>query len=240
MYSGQVSSLKPRILPSDLLSFVQNPSKALNYGGGNFGKQQNTAELACCFRVESMEGLKPGPANFLVYIHPSKSKIISDAILVELNSLLFKFSETFDGVVLAYEPNVQSYLAMILPGLHPYLGVSIQSELLLFHPKPDMLVEGEVVKVTESSIHLIVLGFSSAIIMDSDIREEFCFDEEIIHISGSLLPAHTGCVKWLEKHVEELSQSKSNTKKRKAIKETGEVYAVDKVATDGGKVPVEV
>ncbi|CAI9115724.1 OLC1v1016710C1 [Oldenlandia corymbosa var. corymbosa] len=219
-----------------------------------------------------MEGLKLALANLLVYIHPSKSKIISDAILVELNSLLFKFNETFDGVVLAYEPNVQSYLAKILPGLHPYLGVSIQSELLLFHPKPDMIVEGEVVKVTESAIHLIVLGFSSAIIMDSDIREEFrykakhgkevfkstvhrkhrirvgtimrfvvkSFDEEIIHISGSLLPVHTGCVKWLEKHVEELSQSESNTKKRKAIKETGEVYAVDKVATDGEKVPVVV
>ncbi|CAA7410367.1 unnamed protein product [Spirodela intermedia] len=26
------------------------------------------------------------------------------------------------------------------------------------------------------------------------------FDEEILHISGSLIPAHTGCLRWLSKH----------------------------------------
>lgn len=25
------------------------------------------------------------------------------------------------------------------------------------------------------------------------------FDEEVMHIAGSLIPANTGCVKWLEK-----------------------------------------
>lgn len=29
------------------------------------------------------------------------------------------------------------------------------------------------------------------------------FDEEVMHIAGSLLPANTGCVKWLEKQSEE-------------------------------------
>lgn len=33
--------------------------------------------------------------------------------------------------------------------------------------------EGEVVKVGQQSIHIVVLGFSSAVIADEDIREDF-------------------------------------------------------------------
>lgn len=29
--------------------------------------------------------------------------------------------------------------------------------------------------------------------------DSFSFDEEILHISGSLIPAHTGSVRWLDK-----------------------------------------
>lgn len=36
-----------------------------------------------------------------------------------------------------------------------------------------ILTEGKVVKLTQESIHVIVLGFSSAIIVDEDIRDEF-------------------------------------------------------------------
>lgn len=51
-----------------------------------------------------------------------------------------RFNETFDGVVLAYEPREPSNLAKILPGIHPYLGVKLKAKLLLFHPKPNMLI----------------------------------------------------------------------------------------------------
>lgn len=37
------------------------------------------------------------------------------------------------------------------------------------------LSEGKVVKLTQESIHVIVLGFSSAIIIDEDIRDEFYY-----------------------------------------------------------------
>lgn len=163
-------------------------------------------------------------------------------VLTELSSLLFKFNETFDGVVLAYDPRNWSTTARILPGLHPYLGVGFSAKLLLFNPKPNMLVEGEVVKVSQQSIHLIVLGFSSAVIMEEDLRDEFrykfkdgkevfisqqhkkhrieigvhlrfavkSFDEEIIHISGSLKPAHTGNVQWLEKNLDKWEQTESS------------------------------
>ncbi|KAL0325845.1 UNVERIFIED_CONTAM: hypothetical protein Sradi_5153800 [Sesamum radiatum] len=186
-----------------------------------------------------MEGLKECEANLVVYLHPSKAKCADDAILSELSSLLFSYSETFEGVVLAYDPNICSNLAKILPGIHPYFGVKLKARLLLFNPKPDMVVEGEVVKITPQSIHAVVLGFSSAFIADEDIRDDFkhkikrgkevyvsrthkkhkikvgtilrfivkSFDEEILHISGSLVADHTGCARWLDKNLDEWSQA---------------------------------
>ncbi|KVI12086.1 uncharacterized protein LOC112508047 [Cynara cardunculus var. scolymus] len=190
-----------------------------------------------------MEGLKVSDAELVVYLHPSKSNNASQAIFGELGSMLFKFNETFDGVLLAYSASTKNKLAKILPGLNPYFGVRLQARLLLFYPKPDMLLEGKVVKLGEQTIHIIVLGFSSATITEEDIREEFSykvkhrkevyastidkhhkieigtvirfvvksFDEETLHISGSLVPPHTGSVSWLDKPAEEAS----HTKKRK-------------------------
>lgn len=193
-----------------------------------------------------MEGLKVSDAELVVYLHPSRSKNVSQAIFGELSSMLFKFNETFDGVLLAYSASTENKLAKILPGLNPYFGVRLQARLLLFYPKPDMLLEGKVAKLGEHSIHIIVLGFSSATIIEEDIREEFnykvkhgneayastlnkrhkieigtivrfvvkSFDEEILHISGSLLPPHTGSVSWLDKYADE-ANVESNMKKRR-------------------------
>lgn len=51
-----------------------------------------------------------------------------------------RFNETFDGVLLAYVTDFPSTLAKILPGIHPFFGVRLEAKLLLFHPKPDMLL----------------------------------------------------------------------------------------------------
>ncbi|KAF9612018.1 hypothetical protein IFM89_037301 [Coptis chinensis] len=120
-----------------------------------------------------MEVLKVSDANMVVYIHPSKSNEVSEAILKELSSLLFKFSDVFDGVVLAYKVIDRSKDAKILPGVHPYFGVRLRARLLLFSPKPGMLLEGKVNKVEKEKILVTVLGFSSAEISEEDIREEF-------------------------------------------------------------------
>ena len=45
-----------------------------------------------------------------------------------------------DGVVLAYDVNSLDKRAKILPGVHPYFGVRLTLNLLLFSPKPDMLL----------------------------------------------------------------------------------------------------
>ncbi|XP_010428592.1 PREDICTED: uncharacterized protein LOC104713216 [Camelina sativa] len=194
-----------------------------------------------------MEGLKLSEAELMVYIHPSKSRNVFQAICRELSSLLFQYNESFDGVLLAYDASVKSKQAKILSGLHPYFGVRVNTRLLLFDPKPNSLVEGEIVKISAESIHLIVLGFSAAVVTDVDIREEFkyrvrdgegsfvsrshkrhvlklgtmlrlqvqSFDEEVMHIAGSLIPENTGCVKWLEKHSEEALHTDRDHKRRK-------------------------
>ncbi|XP_062109270.1 uncharacterized protein LOC133819908 [Humulus lupulus] len=198
-----------------------------------------------------MEGLKVSDANMVVYLHPSKTNKINDAILRELSSLLFKFHDNFDGVMLAYEFNILDKNARILNGIHPYIAVKLKAKLLLFSPKPNMLLEGKVVKVTQGSIHVIVLGFSSAVITDEDIRDEFVYktkneeevfsskfhkrhvikvgsvirflvkslDEEVLHISGSLVPENTGSIHWLANHSEDLGVNDSE-KKRKIKEES--------------------
>lgn len=208
-----------------------------------------------------MEGLKVCDANLVVYLHPSKAKKVSQSILRELSALLFKFNETFDGIVLAYDVNILSDLAKILPGIHPYFGVKLKAKLLLFNPKPNMLIEGKVVKLCQQSIHIVVLGFSSAIIIEEDIREDFTyktkhgkgvfastsqkghkievgtiirfivkrFEEEVLHISGSLLPAHTGSIRWLDKNLEDTSHANSLTRKRRENVVKGEIQELNKV-----------
>ncbi|KAJ4839718.1 hypothetical protein Tsubulata_041011 [Turnera subulata] len=120
-----------------------------------------------------MEGLSISDANLVVYVHPSQSKNVRMAILRQLSTLLFKYNETFDAVVLGYQFDILDKTAKILSGIHPYFGVRIQAKLLTLSPKPDMLLEGKVVKLTRDSIHVIVMGVSSAIIAREDIRGQF-------------------------------------------------------------------
>lgn len=212
-----------------------------------------------------MEGLKVADGNLVVYAHPSKSKNVSDAILSELSSQLFKFSENLDGVLLAYDVDIIGGLAKILPGIHPYFGVKLKSKLLLFNPKPNMLLEGKVVKLSQQAIHVIVLGFSSAVIIEEDIPKEFrykiksgkgyyvsrlqkqhkikvgtiirftvkSFDEEILHISGSLLPTNTGSALWLHTNSEDRSQADSNSKKLRVDEDRLESMQHNNGAVDG-------
>ncbi|ONK80728.1 uncharacterized protein A4U43_C01F21070 [Asparagus officinalis] len=123
-----------------------------------------------------MEGLRVVDANLTVYIHPSKARNSRHAILRQLSSLLFTYSEVFDGVILAFEVDIKSTCCKILPRLIPNFGAELKANLLLFSPMLNMLVEGKVVKLGKESIHAIVLGFSSASIMSEDIRKELKFN----------------------------------------------------------------
>ncbi|KAI4354095.1 hypothetical protein L6164_002994 [Bauhinia variegata] len=217
-----------------------------------------------------MEGLKVSDANLVVYVHPSKGDKVYQAILRELSSLLFTFSEIFDGVVLSYnDVNFLDKCAKILPGVHPYFAVKLKAKFLLFSPKPNMLLEGKVVKLTQGSIHVIVLGFASAIITEEDIREEFVhktkhgqdvyasrshkrhvikvgtmirflvksFDEEILHIFGSLIPDHTGSIHWLDKNLEDTTPIGRTAKKTRESE--GESIMIDRDSVGRETFPMD-
>ena len=51
-----------------------------------------------------------------------------------------RFDEKFEGVLLAYEAKIIDKSAKILSGVHPYFAVTIKAKLLLFSPKPNMLL----------------------------------------------------------------------------------------------------
>ncbi|MBA0555983.1 hypothetical protein Golob_026126, partial [Gossypium lobatum] len=121
---------------------------------------------------------------------------------------------------------------------------------------------GKVVKLSQESIHVIVLGFSSAIITAENIRGEFkyrtkdteelfaskshkrhvikvgtmirflvkSFDEEILHIIGSLISAHTGSIRWLDRHLEEDSEFDRSSMKSRDRERLGD-KTVDEGAT---------
>ncbi|KAI4374935.1 hypothetical protein MLD38_012870 [Melastoma candidum] len=119
-----------------------------------------------------MEGLVVSEAKLVVVVPPSMSKRIPEAVLQELSFHLFKYNEIFGGVLLAYDIRIDGKEAGVLQDILPHICVSLSGNLLVFNPKPDMLLEGTVVKLTPESIHVVVLGFASAVIVDEDIREE--------------------------------------------------------------------
>jgi hypothetical protein len=51
-----------------------------------------------------------------------------------------RYNEIFDGVVLAYDISSLDKCGKILPGIYPYFGVNMKVNMLLFSPKPDMLL----------------------------------------------------------------------------------------------------
>lgn len=41
---------------------------------------------------------------------------------------------------MAYDPNIRSNLAKLIPGIFPSFGVQLKAKMLLFNPKPDMVL----------------------------------------------------------------------------------------------------
>ncbi|XP_052158071.1 uncharacterized protein LOC127775809 isoform X1 [Oryza glaberrima] len=122
-----------------------------------------------------MDALREAEAKLTVYVHPSNAADVRRAVARQLSSLLFSYEDRFDGVLLAHEATVESEQGKILNGLVPYFGVPVHANLLLYSPKPDMMLEGKVEMLGKESIHAIVLGVFSAAIMLDDIHEKFKF-----------------------------------------------------------------
>lgn len=68
-----------------------------------------------------------------------------------------RFSETFDGVVLAYDVNFLDKCAKILPGVHPYFGIKLKAKLLLFSPKPNMLLGNPLLRLISNGLYYLIV-----------------------------------------------------------------------------------
>ncbi|ERM97269.1 DNA-directed RNA polymerase I subunit rpa43 isoform X2 [Amborella trichopoda] len=125
-----------------------------------------------------MEGLKISKVDLTTYLPPSSSNV-QKGLLHQLSSILLRFNEKFDGVVLSFHDlKIKDKKAVVLSGLSPYFGVKLKAKLLLFSPKPGMLLEGTVNKLGKDYIGVIVLGIFNAAIAITDIREEFHYEKD--------------------------------------------------------------
>ncbi|KAI5076114.1 hypothetical protein GOP47_0008179 [Adiantum capillus-veneris] len=141
----------------------------------------------------TLEWVKLVSAELSVCVHPAWSNNVFRGVQESLNSLLFRYNEDLDGVVLAYlDLKIPSSKAKILCGLSPYFRVNLTAKLLCFSPKMGMLLEGKVNKIAEDYIGVLVLGLFNAAIGVSDIRNGFHYLEEV---------AHRSWVNKSEKHV---------------------------------------
>lgn len=55
---------------------------------------------------------------------------------------------------MAYDVDIVDKNAKILPGIHPYFSVKLKAKLLLFSPKPDMLLGGFLILFLEDICRL--------------------------------------------------------------------------------------
>ncbi|CAM6018645.1 unnamed protein product [Sphagnum balticum] len=125
-----------------------------------------------------MEGFTHIYAKLSVYLHPSRAANVQQGVREIMNSLLLRYNEEFEGVVLAYlDPKIQGRTANILSGLSPYFHVQLKASFLLFSPKIGMLVEGKVNKVEKDYLGVVVLGLFNAAIGIADIREDLYYDD---------------------------------------------------------------
>eukprot|EP00249_Psilotum_nudum_P016966 c26082_g1_i1 orf=264-593(+) len=88
-----------------------------------------------------LEGMKVVSASLGVCVHPSWSNNVRQGVREILNSLLLRFNEELDGVVLGYlDITIPGCKAKLLPALSPYFRVDLTAKLLIFSPKMGMIL----------------------------------------------------------------------------------------------------
>eukprot|EP00271_Cylindrocystis_brebissonii_P013696 TRINITY_DN3383_c0_g3_i1.p1 TRINITY_DN3383_c0_g3~~TRINITY_DN3383_c0_g3_i1.p1 ORF type:complete len:330 (+),score=76.27 TRINITY_DN3383_c0_g3_i1:85-1074(+) len=120
-------------------------------------------------------------------IHPSRANLVELGVHEELNALILKYNEDFEGVLLAYSDLVlQQPHAKILDGLSPYFRVQLSASLLLFTPHVGDLLEGEVHSCGPDYVSLLVLGVFNASVKGKELLDRFASKDELaIHPSYS-------------------------------------------------------
>lgn len=121
-----------------------------------------------------MNGLERLPgAAFVVHLHPSKLASPRQGIRAHLNSLLLRYNEELEGVILSFSnERVLTHHAAIQP-YFPFVKVEVLADVVLFRARQGMRLVGTVNKVGADYIGLLVLGFINASLGAEQIRSEF-------------------------------------------------------------------
>ena len=110
-----------------------------------------------------------------IELHPSKLNDIHAGVLSHLNSLLFKYQDDLEGIVMAWdkEVKVQKTAAASIHPYFPLVHIEVKTNMLLFKPKMGSMLVGKVIKVANDFIGILVLGLFNASIPADQIRGEF-------------------------------------------------------------------
>lgn len=114
-----------------------------------------------------------------IELHPSKLQDVNAGILQHLSSLLFKYQDDLEGIVMAWDKGVQILKKAGAATIHPYfplVHIEVKTNMLLFKPRVGSLLVGKVIKVANDFIGLLVLGLFNASIPADQIRSEFKFN----------------------------------------------------------------
>ena len=114
-----------------------------------------------------------------IELHPSKLHDVQAGVLQHLSSLLFKYQDDLEGIVMAWDKGVQVMKKGAAATIHPYfplVHVEVKTNMLLFKPKSGSMLVGKVIKVANDFIGLLVLGLFNASIPSDQIRSEFKYD----------------------------------------------------------------
>ena len=107
-----------------------------------------------------------------VDLHPSKGNDVKGGATEQLNKLLLRYNDDFDGVVLSYaNERVSTQHARVHP-YFPYIRVGISADLIIFKPQVGARLLGSVSKIGADYIGLLVFGFINVVLARSDIRSD--------------------------------------------------------------------
>ncbi|KAI7840954.1 hypothetical protein COHA_005384 [Chlorella ohadii] len=120
-----------------------------------------------------MEGLERLRTKFTVDLHPSKLASAKEGVRAHLASLLLRWNEDLEGVLLAFRnERVLTQAATIHP-YFPFVRLEVAAEVAVFRPRPGMRLVGTVNKVGADYVGLLVLGVINASVAADQMRPEF-------------------------------------------------------------------
>lgn len=101
-----------------------------------------------------------------------------EAIAKQLNTLLFRYNDDFQGIPISYSkcklPKTKSYGRVI--GEMPWIHYDVDTKLLIFKPIIGSIIKGKICKATETHLSLLVHGMFNASISGDNVAAKYSFN----------------------------------------------------------------